>query len=328
MLKKVVVMGGGTGTFPVVAALKKLPKQQVDLSTIIAVSDSGGSTGRIRDEFGFPPVGDLRQALAALAESDGEHWIRKILLYRFEKGTGLKGHNLGNLMLTALQDMTGSTTQALEIAEKVFRLKGKVIPVTQDNVNLQIEYEDGSVVVGEHTLDQEVKEPKKIRQVQLVPKARVNPVAADAIIKADMIVIGPGDYYASLMATLTPEGVKAAFAKSKAKIVYIVNLMTRLTQTHGMSAQDHVDGIEKAIGKKVTAIVLNNQKIPADVLSFYGAEQEFPVQDDLEKDARVARGALLSQELVQKSVNDTTHRSLLRHDKEKLSKALAKLLNH
>jgi uncharacterized cofD-like protein len=327
MHKKVVVMGGGTGTFPVVAALKKLTSPSVDLSTIICVSDSGGSTGRIRDEFGFPPVGDLRQALAALAESDGEQWIRNILLYRFQKGTGLKGHNLGNLILTALQDMTGSTTYALEIAEKVFRLKGKVIPVTQDNVNLQIEYEDGSVVVGEHVLDEETTEVKKIRQIKLVPEAHINPKAAKAITSADMIVIGPGDYYASIMATLTPEEVKDAFAQTKAKIVYVVNLMTRFTQTHEMTAKEHVAGIEKAIGRQVDTIVLNNEPTPQMLLDVYAEAQEFPVTDNLGDDVRVVRAALLSQEIFQQSSNDTAHRSLLRHDKEKLNKVLATLLS-
>jgi uncharacterized cofD-like protein len=327
MQKKVVVMGGGTGTFPVVAALRMLVRREVDLSTIIAVSDSGGSTGRIRDEFGFPPVGDLRQALAALAESEGEQWIRKILLYRFEKGTGLKGHNLGNLILTALQDMTGSTTEALEIAEKVFRLEGQVIPVTQDNVNLQVEYEDGSVIVGEHMLDQDIKVPKKIRQIKLVPPTRMNPVAATAIENAQMIVIGPGDYYASVMSTLTAEGTKKAFFKSKGKIVYVVNLMTRLTQTHGMSAYDHVAGIEKAIGKRVHKIVFNNEAIPQTILDVYAHENEFPVIDDLGKDSRVIRTPLLSAEVFKKSQNDTTHRSLLRHDKQKLSRVLDKLLS-
>ena len=137
---KVVVIGGGTGIYPVTTALSRL---DVSIATIIAVSDSGGSTGRIRDEFGFIPVGDLRQSLAAAAHGDGQEWIRKLLLYRFDKGEGLKGHNLGNLILTALQDMTGSTTEALAKAEDIFKLKAKVIPATENNVDLEIEYEDG-----------------------------------------------------------------------------------------------------------------------------------------------------------------------------------------
>ncbi len=324
MKKKVVVMGGGTGTFPVVTALKH---EDVDLASIIAVSDSGGSTGRIRDEFGFQPVGDLRQALAALAESKGEEWIRKILLYRFEKGNGLQGHNLGNLILTALQDMTGSTDEALHIAGKVFRLEGRVIPVTRENVNLEIRYTDGSVVIGEHTLDEEIVQPKKIEEIRLVPPAEINPFAAEAIQEADFIVIGPGDYYASLMSTLVPQGTKLAFSQSKAKIIYMVNLMTRFTQTHNMSAADHVHGIEYAVGKQITWIVMNSQPIPSKVLEMYKNEHEFPVRDDLDGDPRVIRGELLSPLIVNKSKHDTTHRSLLRHDADRIREVLAKLLN-
>jgi uncharacterized cofD-like protein len=280
MTKKIVVLGGGTGTFPVVSGLKRCT--DFEISSIIAVSDSGGSTGKIRDEFGFQPVGDLRQALAALAESEGEEWIRKILLYRFDKGTGLQGHNLGNLILTALQDMTGDTTESLEIAEKVFRLEGRVIPVTKDNVNLQIEYADGSVEVGEHTLDEKQEKLRKIAQIQLIPHATINPSAEEALKEADMIIIGPGDYYASLMATLVPDKVKETLQHSRAKVVYILNLMTRFTQTPDMTALDHVKGIEEAIGRQVDVIVVNSTEIPQAILDLYAAEKEFPVVDDLD----------------------------------------------
>jgi len=325
MSKKVIVMGAGTGIFPVVSGLKHFSDAQI--SSIIAVSDSGGSTGRIRDEFGFQPVGDLRQALAAFAESDGEEWIRKILLYRFTKGTGLQGHNLGNLILTALQDMTGDTTQALEIAEKVFRLDGRVIPVTKDTVNLQIEYADGSVVVGEHTLDQKQDRAKKIARVHLVPHATINPVAAEAIRDADMVIIGPGDYYASLMVTLVAEGTKETFAKTRARIVYVLNLMTRFTQTPDMTALDHVKGIETAIGRQVDVIVVNSETIPQTILDLYAHENEFPVVDDLNGDVRVVRGKILSEQLEGTVAYDTAHRSLLRHDAKKIGKLLMNLSN-
>lgn len=320
---KVVVIGGGTGTFPVVMALKIL---KADITSLIAVSDSGGSTGRIRDEFGFPPVGDLRQALAALADAEGQEWIRKILLYRFDKGEGLKGHNLGNLILTALQDMTGDTTQALEIVEKVFRIDGRVIPVTNANVNLLIHYTDGSQAVGEHILDENPSQPKKITNVTLTPTAPLNPEAADAITEADYIIIGPGDYYASVMAALAPDGMIQAFAQSRAKVVYMMNLMTRFTQTHQMSASAHLAGIEQAIGKQVDIVVLNNQPIPDATLKLYAASHEFPVVDDLVSDPRVRRVALLSDELVKPVAFDTAHRSFLRHDQSKVQQVLADLL--
>ncbi len=320
MTKKIVVMGGGTGTFPVVSGLKHCADYEI--SSIIAVSDSGGSTGKIRDEFGFQPVGDLRQALAALAESSNEEWIRKILLYRFDKGTGLLGHNLGNLILTALQDMTGDTTESLQIAEKIFRLEGRVIPVTKDNVNLEIQYSDGTVEVGEHTLDAKQEKLRKIVKVQLVPHATISPAAESALLDANMIIIGPGDYYASLMATLIPNQMKETFQKSKAKIVYILNLMTRFTQTPDMTALDHVKGIEEAIGKSIDVIVVNSSPIPQAILDLYAREKEFPVVDDLNGDPRVVRGDILSEQLAGAVAYDTAHRSLLRHDAKKIGNLL------
>ncbi len=325
MSKKIVVMGGGTGTFPVVSGLKHCSDCEID--SVIAVSDSGGSTGKIRDEFGFQPVGDLRQALAALAESSNEEWIRKILLYRFDKGTGLQGHNLGNLILTALQDMTGDTTESLEIAEKIFRLEGRVIPVTKDNVNLEIQYADGSTTVGEHMLDAKQEEKKKITEVRLVPRAVVSPAAEAAIKGADMVIIGPGDYYASLMSTLIPEGMKETFQASHAKIVYILNLMTRFTQTFDMSAKDHVAGIEAAIGKKIDVIIINSGTIPQPILDVYAEEKEYPVEDDLANDSRVVREDILSEKVASAVAFDIAHRSLLRHDATKIGDLLMKLMN-
>lgn len=321
--KKVVVMGGGTGIYPVVSALKELT---VNIATIVAASDSGGSTGRIRDEFGFPPVGDLRQSLAALAQDEGQEWIRKILLYRFTKGEGLAGHNLGNLILTALQDMTGSTTEALQIAEKVFRLEGEVIPVTEENVQLKIMYEDGTEVIGEHSLDSNARINKKITAVSLVPDCQLNPIAADALKNADLIIIGPGDYYASLMAVLVADGVSAVVQQQSSKIMYIVNLMTRSTQTTNMTAKDHVQGIEQVLGKNVDHVIINSAPIPREILTAYAAENEYPVIDDLGDDSRVIRYELLEEQLFQKQAADTAHRSLLRHNQEKLKTVLESLL--
>lgn len=324
MAKKVVVIGGGTGTFPVIQAFKHL---EADISTIITVSDSGGSTGRIRDEFGFQPVGDLRQSLAALAENEGQDWIRKILLYRFEKGTGLKGHNLGNLILTALQDMTKDTTAALEIAEKIFRLEGSVIPATKDDVQLQINYEDGTSAVGEHILDQHADQPKRVKSVELVPEGRLNPLAVDALLAADMVVIGPGDYFGSLMAVLVAKGLPDVMKQVKAPIVYVMNLMTRVTQTRDMTAREHMIGIESAIGRQVTHVLLNTETITPSLLAAYAKENEFPVQDDLRDDQRAVRRPLISNEIYGTSAVDTAHRSLLRHDRDRLVAVFEELLH-
>jgi uncharacterized cofD-like protein len=321
--KKVVVIGGGTGIFPVTAGLRHL---NADINTIISVSDSGGSTGRIRDEFGFQPVGDLRQSLAALAESDGEEWIRKLLLYRFEKGNGLKGHNLGNLILTALQDMTGSTSEALFRAEQIFRLKGEVIPATEHTVDLKINYEDGTSAIGEHILDDN-KTIKKIESISLTPNAPINPHAKKAIAKADYIIIGPGDFYASLMAALAPEGTKGAFKQTKAKVIYIMNLMTRLTQTKDMTAKDHLEKIEEKIGRQVDCVILNNEPIPQSILERYAQFGENPVINDLNKDPRLVKAKIISSQVFVKGYEDNTHRELLRHDSKKLQNVLSKIIN-
>ncbi len=314
-------MGGGTGIFPVISALKQL---SVEISTVIAVSDSGGSTGKIRDEFGFQAVGDLRQSLAALSEKGMSEWIRKILLYRFTKGAGLEGHNLGNLILTALQDLTGSTQEALSIAEKIFRIKGHVIPVTSDNVHLAVHYQDGSVAIGEHTLDANLAiSPNKIVKVELIPHANLHPVAREAIVAADLVIIGPGDYYASLMATLVPTGIKEAFATSKAKVMYIVNLMSRATQTYNMPSSELVGGVEAAISKKLEYILINNGVIDSHLLKLYSDENEYPTQDDLGDDPRVTRQDLVSTVVIEKKSADQVHRSWLRHDKDKLVTVLS-----
>ncbi len=322
-MHKVVSLGGGTGTFPVVTALKAL---RTDISAVISVSDSGGSTGRIRDEFGFQPVGDLRQSLAALANKERQEWIQKILLYRFSKGSGLKGHNLGNLILTALQDMTDNTTESLEIAEKIFHLDGAVIPVTASNVNLKIHYADGTSVIGEHILDHQEENPKKIEKISLTPECKLNPPAQKAYLNADLIIIGPGDHYASILSTLVVDGTKKAFKESKAKIMYISNLMTRRTQTHGMTISNHLDQIEDAIGKKVDFILINDSTIPEKILDIYAKEEEFPVKDDLNGDKRIIRAELLLDKIVFKNEDDNVYRSYLRHDAKKLESVLKKVL--
>lgn len=321
--KEVVVMGGGTGIFPVTTALKHL---HVAISTVIAVSDSGGSTGRIRDEFGFQPVGDLRQSLAALAEGENQQWIRKLLLYRFKKGNGLKGHNLGNLILTALQDMTKDTSQALKRAQQIFRLEGNVIPATKDTTDLKIVYEDGSSKIGEDYLNPESSNGKKVKKVLLTPAVHINPEAAEKIRQAHVIIIGPGDLYASLLATLIARGTKKAFAESKAKIIYVSNLMTRKDQTDDMSVGDHVAIIEKTIGKSVDKILVNNQPIPESTIKHYAASGEFQVENDLKNDKRLVEAAIISDQENVTSEEDKLHRSFLRHDSTKLQPVLAKML--
>ncbi len=323
-MKKVVVIGGGTGTSMVLSSLKAL--KGIDLSAIVSVADSGGSTGRLRDEFGFQPVGDLRQALAAFAEKD---WIKNLLLYRFVKGHGLEGHNLGNLVLTALQDMTGSTSRAIEVASKIFRLQGHIYPITTKPVNLVIEYSDGTVEIGEHILDDADKHAgDRIIGIKTSPRAEIYSQAKSAIESAGVIIIGPGDLYGSIMPNLVIGGVPEIIRHSKAKLVFIMNLMTRYTQTHNMSANDHLAVIERQIGRSVDAVIINNGKIPAKILKAYKEQHEYPVADDLKKPAggRIIRVNLIRSTLVKQNLADVVHRSYLRHDPVKLKLVLSKLI--
>ena len=320
---RIVVIGGGTGTFVVLSGLKN---ESVDLTAIVTVADSGGSSGRLRDEFGFLPVGDFRQSLAALAQENDQSWIRELLLYRFSKGRELKGHNLGNLILTALQEMAGSTPYALEIAGKIFRLDGRIYPSTIQNVQLVTSYTDGTKVVGEHHLDEKKQGGKQIKSVSLKPEAKFYGKAAQAIKHANLIILGPGDLYGSLIPNLVAKGAKVALRQSQAKIVYIVNLMTRYTQTHHMTAKDHVEKLSSYMGRQPDVVIVNTGKIPPQILTAYGKEHEFPVTDDLNGEFRVIRGDFVSTKAIKQKKVDVVQRSLLRHDQQKLTQAIMKLL--
>jgi len=318
----ITVIGGGTGSSVVLTGLKPHP---VDISTIISVADSGGSTGRLRDEFGFAPVGDLRQALAALAMGQHADKIKELLLYRFSKGSGLEGHNLGNLILTSLQDMTGSTSQAVEIASQIFNVKGHIYPSTTEDIQLVIEYEDGTVRIGEHILDDHDLGGKKITSLKVSPRASLYTKAREAIINAHYVIIGPGDLYGSILPNLVIQGVKPAFQKTNAKLIFVMNLMTRYTQTHQMTAKDHLEAIESTINRPIDAIILNAQPIPEPILALYAQEHEFPLLLDLDATnctATLVKAPLLHEAPVMQNASDQVKRSYLRHHPFKLASVI------
>ncbi len=323
---KIVVIGGGTGTSVVLSALQA--ENKYDLTAIVAVSDSGGSTGRLRDEFGFLPVGDLRQCLAAMAHGDLQKEIRQVLLYRFEKGSGLRGHNLGNLVLTALEDLHDSPGKAIELASKIFRIQGKVYPVTEEAVQLVVEYEDGTVRIGEHLLDDPQYGGQKITQIKISPNAKIYAKAARAIKEADLIILGPGDLYASLLPNTLVKGFTQAIKKTSAKFVYIVNLMTHFSQTHEMTAQDHLDEVVRYTQRKPDVVITNKNGFSKDMLKKYASQKEYPVENDLDSDAdyKLITEKLVSSVVQKQSRADEVPRSLLRHDGAKLAKIIEELI--
>lgn len=328
--KSVVVIGGGTGTHTVLRGLKKYRKK-VDLTAVVTMADSGGSTGRLRDEFGQLPVGDVRMALAALASDVDEHdeLVRELFLHRFDKGNGLSGHNFGNLFLVALTDLLGSEEAAIRAASRVLRVQGSVVPVTNESVHLVAEYEDGVVVMGEHDIDEPAEDryETRITGLSVTPDASVNPRAEDAILNADMVVLGPGDLYTSVLANCVVDGVADAIRHSGATVVYVCNLMTKAGQTLGMSAQDHVDEIKQYVGVSPDVVLVNSGTFPADVLKRYVDDNEFPVVTDCTNGTtQVILDDLLAKEEVTTKSGDTLKRSLIRHDSRKLARKLMEVL--
>lgn len=322
----VVVIGGGTGSSVVLSGLKQ---NNLNLTAIISVADSGGSTGRLRDQFGFLPVGDLRQSLAALARESDQSWIRELFLYRFSQGDGLKGHNLGNIILTALQDLCGSTPKALEVAGSVFRLEGTILPVTIENVDLVVEYSDGTFVIGEDKLNPFENGGKAIKRIRLSPQAKIYKKAAQAIIDADLIIVGPGDVYASILPNFAVTGMREVIKKTEAKIIYITNLMTRYTQTHCYTAKMHVEIVKKYMGRYPDYVITNSASIPKSICKAYEKEKGYPVIDDLTGDLpyKVIKDRIYEIASVKPDKADPIKRSLLLHDKKKITYCILKILN-
>lgn len=329
-MKKIVVIGGGTGSSVVLAGLKGY--EDIQISAVISVSDNGGSTGRLRDEFGFLPVGDLRQCIAALAKGENEKEIRQLLLYRFDKDSSLQGHNLGNLILTSLESLTGSTGKAVEIASKIFRINGRVLPISEDDTNLVINYADGTSKIGEKNLDDPELGGKKIISISLDKKARIYSKAYEAIVEADLVVFGPGDLYASLVPNTLVDGFANALQENQkrgGKFVYVSNLMTHFSQTHQMTAREHLLEVEKYCQRKPDFVLVNNGAIPQEVLAIYKKANDFPLVDDLQDvdgTTKIIRQDLLSTRIIKAEKNDALARSLIRHHKEKLAQSLVDLL--
>lgn len=329
--KKIVVIGGGTGTYTVLTGLKKYP--QLDLSVIVSMTDSGGSNRVIRDEFGLLPTSDIRNCMVALASSGSDEILRKLFAYRYVAGTGISGMTFGNLFMAALTDIyKGDQEKAIEKTCEVLNVDGRIIPVTYDNVQLAATYDNGVQVLGEHFIDEPSKKTikHKITKLEAIPKARVNKKALEAIKNADLIVFGPGDLYTSVICNLVVDNIGVDVRRSKAKKVYVMNLMTRFGQTDGYSALDHINEIEKYLGGKTIDYCLINKSgtISRKALLWYRKNDTFPVKDDLDgiNSLKIIRRTFASNRFYQKSSSDKLVRSLIRHDPDRLAKALVDLL--
>jgi len=313
--KKIVVIGGGTGIFAILSGLKNYFD---DISAIVSMADDGGSTGILREEFGILPPGDVRRAIVALAHSDNKV-LSELFNYRFKEGRGLAGHSFGNLMITALERLTGSFDEAIKEASKIFGLKGRVIPVTLQQTRLYAELENGKIVGRETNIDVPKHDGHlEIKRVWLKPSVQINPEADKEIRAADLIIIGPGDLYTSLIPNLLVKGLKKSLKQTKAKIVYFVNLMTKYGETDRFRASDFLEILESYLGKIVLDYVVVNNKKPAPArLRPYASERACLVENDLKHSTK--KPILIAADLLRP-------RGFLRHDPQKAASVVRKLL--
>lgn len=274
--------------------------------------DSGGSTGKLRDELGVLPPGDIRRCLLALSSDDEKSKIlRDLFQFRFEGG--VNNHSLGNLILTASEKNYGNLAEGIKKLSKLLDIEGEVIPVSLENAQLCAELSDGQTIRGESKIDVPESERGQIFKVYLDPQPKLNHEAKEAILKADLIVIGPGDLYTSLVPNLLVEGMKETLSQTNAKIVYVCNLMTKKGETDGFIASKFLSEMEKYVGRKVDHIICNESNINRNSLEHYRNQGQFPVVFDLAHDERAILASLASV------------KGLIRHDEKKLARELLRL---
>ncbi|MDB5264438.1 MAG: putative gluconeosis factor [Parcubacteria group bacterium] len=320
-MRRVLTIGGGTGTFTLLSALKRIPN--LSLTAIVSSADDGGSTGRLRDAYGILPPGDARQALVALAE-DGDV-LRDLFAYRFAKGD-VRGHNLGNLFLVALTDLLGSDRAALAECSRILRIQGTVLPASEKAAILIAQFADGTEAEGEGVIDERIPARGHVLNVSYREPVELSSAVSDAITNAGTLVMGPGDLYTSTAAALLVSGMKEAIAASSAQMIYVMNLFTKAGQTTGYSASEHLREAEKYAGRPFDMVIVNKGTFAPEVLARYAEEGEYPVEDDLGEDAKFVRQEVASVHMVPPVPEDPVPRSLARHDSEKLASALAPYL--
>jgi uncharacterized cofD-like protein len=276
----IVTLGGGTGQATLLRGLRAYACQ---VTAIVGVTDNGGHSGQLRDILGIPPVGDTRQCLGALM--DAQSVWGKLLQYRFTTGN-LRGYSVGNLMLAALADHHGSLSAAVEDMRRAAGLRQRVLPVSDGDTHIAAELVDGRIVIGEWEIVQ--RQPcSAVVRLFLHPQVAALPAVLDAIAQADLLVCCAGSLLTGTLAVLLPTGLQDAIVASRARCVYVCNLMTQPGQTDGFTARQHLTMVQQYLGRRVDAVVLNNGAIPAPLLELYAQHGAFPVLNDLTTAAEV-----------------------------------------
>ncbi|HOW37141.1 MAG TPA: YvcK family protein [Candidatus Pacearchaeota archaeon] len=310
-MKKIVTIGGGTGQYTLLRGLKNY---DIDLTAIVSVLDNGGSSGELRADFGILPPGDLRNCLLALADDSKIGDLKHIFQYRFPEGK-LSNHNLGNLILAALNEKYGNMGEAVQAVSKILGIKGRVLPVSVDYANVYAKNSQGKILKGESEINYS-PDAKNIESLWIEPDAYIYKEAAEALRQANLIVISPGELYGSILPNFLIKGFIEAIKESKAKVVYVCNLVTK-QGTFGFKASDFLKIIETALGKKVDYIVCNTEKPSTKIVDKYQQEESFFVEPDL-KGENVITGDFLTE-------FDVGGFITARHDSDKIARVILSL---
>ena len=272
MKKKVVILGGGTGMSTLLKGLKEFP---LDITAIVSVCDDGKSTGRLREEFNTPAVGDIRRVLVSLAET--EPLVEELFNYRFNTTSDLDGHTVGNLLLTALSNITGNMSDGIESLGKVLNLKGKVLPLTEDNVILMGEMADGKIIEGEHNI---TNYPSNIKKVFYKEEPEIPKSVIKSLKEADLIIFSMGSLFTSIIPNLISKDVIKTIDKSKAKLMYVCNMMTQPGETDNYKASDHINTLNSYLGKKkLDSVIVNTGKINKKLVQKYETLEQKDIVD-------------------------------------------------
>lgn len=329
--KRIVTIGGGTGSFTLLSGLKKYP---VEISAIVSMADDGGSTGVLRDELGVLPPGDVRQCLVALSESSEK--LRTLMNYRFENG-GLSGHSFGNLFLSALEKTSGSFARGVEEAMQILKVHGEVIPVTESDAKLELELLDGMILRGENEINHHKSFQKVgVEEMRFSGKVKAYVKAIARVKQADIIVIGPGNLYCSLLPNLILKDFATAIKKSRAQVVYVSNLTNKKGHTIGFDVDDYVSVLERYIGKGRIDYVLYPSKRPSQMLigkyeQMEGKDTlvEFKKDKNPKRSYELVRANIVSGKIPKQDKSDAiaSTRAFIRHDSERLAQTVIFLLD-
>jgi len=307
---KVVAIGGGTGLSMLLRGIKKYTN---NITAVVTVGDDGGSSGRLREDMGILPPGDIRNCIAALADDDD--LITELFQYRFKTGEGLEGHSFGNLFLTALCAITGNMVKAVKESSNVLNIRGVVLPATLDDMKLAAEFTDGTIVKGESNIPEQHKQIKRLFTEPA--NCQALPEIIDAIASADLIILGPGSLYTSVIPNLLVDGIVDAIMESTAKKIYVCNIMTQPGETDNYSVASHVNALlSHAKGRKIIDAVLINNSLPENISAGYAKTGSVPVRLDMENIAPIGI-EVVSQKLIQEN-----KQGLVRHSSNRVARAV------